>query len=124
MTLSCWDRRVAVLTQHAALWFPRPQKGSRSPQPFPVCPLCLPAWQGWFEPLCIPPGRGGGGDTIKRKQAEGLAVFSCFNSELSAVGTTLSEQDKGDKMKTLPTSPLPVSPEFSIKGMAERESML
>lgn len=67
---------------------------------------------------------GGGGDTIKRKQAEGLAVFSCFNSELSAVGTTLSEQDKGDKMKTLPTSPLPVSPEFSIKGMAERESML
>lgn len=51
-------------------------------------------------------------------------MFSCFNSELSAVGTTLSEQDKGDKMKTLPTSPLPVSPEFSIKGMAERESML
>lgn len=52
-------------------------------------------------------------------------MFSCFNSELSAAGTTLSEQkDKGDKMKTLPTSPLPVSPEFSIEGMAEWESTL
>jgi len=51
-------------------------------------------------------------------------VFSCFNSELSAVGTTLSEQDKGDKMKTLPTFHLPVSPEFSVEGMAQWESML
>lgn len=36
-------------------------------------------------------------DTIERKQAEGLAAFSCFNSELSAAGTTLSEQDKETK---------------------------
>lgn len=36
-------------------------------------------------------------DTVQRHQAEGLCVCSCFNSELSATGTTLSEQrDKGD----------------------------
>lgn len=51
-------------------------------------------------------------------------MFSCFNSELSAAGTTLSEQDKGDKMKTLATSPFPIPPNFSIEGMAEWESVL
>lgn len=52
-------------------------------------------------------------------------MFSCFNSELSAVGTTLSDQkDKEDKSEDPSPPPPPVSPELSVKGMAECSSAL
>lgn len=52
-------------------------------------------------------------------------MFSCFNSELSAVGTTLSEQkDKGDQSEDPSPPPSFLNPLTSVKGMAEYESAL
>lgn len=78
----------------------------------PVCTLCLPCRQGQVEPFSpqppppLPPPQ----DDIK-KTGLGSCVFSCFNPELSAAGTTLSEQkDKGDKSEDpshLPPSRIP-----------------
>lgn len=64
-------------------------------------------------------------DDIK-KTGLGACVFSCFNPELSAAGTTLSEQkDKGDKSED-PSLPPPSFPDplDSVKGMAEHQSAL
>lgn len=87
---------TAELNQHGAALFPCP--GER-PLPLGFSACCA---GGSVGALFTPPLRK---DAIQ-KTGGGSRVFSCFNAELSAAGTALSEQkDKGDKSENPPHLP-------------------
>lgn len=73
VTVPCCDRHTAVLSQHVAVWFPPPQKGALSPQPFPVCPLYL--WWDGLSPLHPSSGVRAGKTRCKENRPRGLLCF-------------------------------------------------